>query len=268
MSFLQEETGRDSGPINYYRDAFLVPHNCIALAGAAAFSLVALSLFPLLAALGVELMYLSAVPSNPRFQRWVRSRRSEAERRQEQLELFRVLKQIPPAGRKKYTELERMCQSIRSNYSQLSSTSQVLLGQIQQSLGNLLQTYLRLISTAHQHSSYLDGAGPQDIRQEMERLERSLPSESSEVQEVNQRRLPILQERLAKSKKILENKKVLDAQCAAIEDMIRLMREHSLTLRDPQQISDRLDALLQDARHTEETVKEVESFFEVETTSL
>ena len=44
---------------------------------------------------------------------------------------------------------------------------------------------------------------------------------------------------------------------------LQLIRDQSVTMRDPQQISDNLDSLVKDVEQTEETVREVESIFEL-----
>ena len=56
---------------------------------------------------------------------------------------------------------------------------------------------------------------------------------------------------------------MVDAQCAAIEDVLQLIRDQSVTMHDPQQISDHLDNLVHDVEQTEETVREVESIFDM-----
>jgi hypothetical protein len=85
------------------------------------------------------------------------------------------------------------------------------------------------------------------------------------VQEINRKRIEILTKRLEKFDKIRENRQVIDAQCAATEDVLQLIRDQSVTMRDPQQISDQLENLVQDVEQTEQTVKEVEAIFELAT---
>jgi hypothetical protein len=89
-------------------------------------------------------------------------------------------------------------------------------------------------------------------------LQQNLASESQKVQEINQQRIAILTKRLEKFATIRENRKVIEAQCAAIEDILQLIRDQSVTMRDPQQVSVQLDSLVQNVEQTEETVKQVE----------
>src|SRR5205814_1598676 len=64
---------RDDDQINFVKEALNWQYNWIAMAGAAAFALVSGSALPILLGAGFELMYLSVVPNNGRFQRLVRS---------------------------------------------------------------------------------------------------------------------------------------------------------------------------------------------------
>jgi hypothetical protein len=81
------------------------------------------------------------------------------------------------------------------------------------------------------------------------------------VQEINKKRIEILTKRLEKFDKISENRKVVDAQCSAVEDVLMLVRDQSVTMRDPQQVTDRLDGLVHDVEETEQTVQQVEAIF-------
>src|ERR1035441_5882349 len=67
--------------------------------------------------------------------------------------------------------------------------------------------------------------------------------------------------RMEKFDKISENRKVVDAQCSAVEDVLMLVRDQSVTMRDPQQVSERLDSLVHDVEQTEQTVQQVEAIF-------
>jgi hypothetical protein len=54
---------------------------------------------------------------------------------------------------------------------------------------------------------------------------------------------------------------VIDAQCAAVEDVLGLIKDQSVTMRDPQQLSEHLEGLVKDVEQTEETVREMENIF-------
>jgi hypothetical protein len=179
-----------------------------------------------------------------------------------------MFNELPPDMRKGYANLNSMCAAIRANYSRLSSTSQMFLEEMQQRLDGLLQAYLRLLFAAHQHSEYLRTTDPNLIKHDLEKLQHSIEADPPKVQEINRRRIEILTKRLEKFGKVGENQKVVEAQCAAIEDVLELIRDQSVTMRDPQQVSDQLDNLVHDVEQTEETVREVEAVFEMATPEM
>ena len=254
--------------INYVKEAFNSQYNWITLIGAAGFALVSGSPLPLLLAAGLELMYLSLVPQNPRFQRLVRARKYAELRRLTEEQLGALAVTLTPDMRKRYESLQAVCSAIRTNYGLLSATSQIFVGQMEEKLQGLLQGFLRLLFAAQQHRDYLRTTDAQEVKREQALLEKAVASDPPKVQEINRKRIEILQKRLEKFGKIRENQQVIDAQCCAIEDVLQLIRDQSVTLRDPQQVSDQLGALVHDLEQTEETVRQVEAIFEMATPEM
>ncbi len=254
----KEPSGSD-----YLKAAFHWQYNKIALGGAVAFALVSGSLLPVLLGAGLELMYLSLVPNNSRFQRLVRSWRYEDEKRAREKSLSALFYELPPEMRARYGSLDGTCKTIRANYGRLTSTSQMFVDQMESKLQGLSQSYIRLLNSAFHHREYLRATNPDNIRRELAQLQKDLEHEPPKVQEINRKRIEILTKRVEKYEKVKENCQVIDAQCAAIEDVLQLIRDQSVTMHDPQQISDHLDNLVKDVEQTEETVREVESIFEL-----
>jgi uncharacterized protein YukE len=258
MSEDKELSGSD-----YLKAAFHWQYNRIALGGAVAFALVSGSLFPILLGAGLELMYLSLVPNNSRFQRLVRSWKYEDEKKEREKSLSALFYELPPEMRARYGSLEGTAKAIRANYTRLSSTSQMFVDQMESKLQGLSQSYIRLLNAAFHHRDYLRATSPDNIRKELAALQKDLEHEPVKVQEINRKRIEILNKRVEKYEKVKENCQVIDAQCAAVEDVLQLIRDQSVTMRDPQQISDHLDSLVKDVEQTEETVREVESIFDL-----
>ncbi|HTT25320.1 MAG TPA: hypothetical protein VMG82_40775 [Candidatus Sulfotelmatobacter sp.] len=248
-------------PTNYVKAAFHWQYNWISLAGAAAFALISASALPLLLAAGLELMYLAIVPQSSRFRRLVRSWQLADEQLEHQQKLNEMLRNLSPELQSRYMHCVQICGSIRANFAQFSAQSQIFLQQIDTSLQGLLSGYARLLVAAAQQQQYLKSTGRDEIKREIASLQRNLSSEPQRVQEINQKRIEILNKRLEKFDKIAENCKVVDAQIAAVEDVLLLVRDQSVTMRDPQQVSDRLDSLVHDVEQTEQTVQQVETIF-------
>jgi hypothetical protein len=246
---------------NYVKAAFHWQYNWITLAGAGLFALISGTAMPILLAAGLELMYLALVPQSSRFRRLVRSWQLADEQMKHQQQLNEMLKNLSPELQSRYIHCAQICGSIRSNFAQLSSQSQIFLQQIDTRLQGLLTGYARLLFAAAQQQQYLKSTGQDEIKREIASLQKTLSSEPVRVQEINQKRIEILNKRLEKFDKIIENKKVVEAQCSAVEDVLMLVRDQSVTMRDPQQVSDRLDSLVHDVEQTEQTVQQVETIF-------
>lgn len=247
--------------IHYVKEAFNVQYNWILLAGVGAFALISGSLLPVVLAGGLELMYLAVVPQNSRFQRLVRSWKFAEEQRKQQQRLGEMIRTLPPDMQSRYVHSMQVCSSIRSNFAQFSSTSQIFLQEIDTRLQGLLNGYARLLLAAAQQQQYMRTTDPNEIKREIGLLQRSLNTDPPKVQEINKKRIEILIKRQEKFDKICVNRKVVDAQCAAVEDVLMLVRDQSVTMRDPQQVSDRLENLVHDVEQTEQTVQQVEAIF-------
>src|SRR5215469_7044420 len=246
---------------NYVKAAFHWQYNWISLAGAAAFALISGTALPTLLAAGLELMYLAIVPQSSRVLRLVRSWQLAEEQLQHQQKLNEMLRNLSPEMQSRYVHCAQICGSIRGNFAQLSAQSQIFLQQIDTSLQGLLSGYARLLVAAAQQQQYLRSTQRDDIRREIASLQKNLSSEPQLVLYKQKTAYEILNKRLEKFDKIAENAKVVDAQIAAVEDVLLLVRDQSVTMRDPQQVSDRLDNLVHDVEQTEQTVQQVEAIF-------
>jgi len=254
---------KDDGSLNYVKAAFHWQYNLITLAGAVGFAVISASGLPLLLAAGAELIYLSTIPQNSRFQRLVRSWQYDEQKKQQQKGLSDLFRELPPEMRSRYARLDAVCQGIRENYKRLTSTSQMFAEQMESKLDGLSQSYVRLLNSAFHHRQYLNTTNLENIRKEAAALQADLEKEPPRVQDINRKRIEILGKRMEKFDKIKENCQIVDAQCAAIEDVLQLIRDQSVTMHDPQQISEHLDSLVQDVEQTEATVREVESIFDI-----
>jgi hypothetical protein len=272
-SVLRDAVEREAEELGFSQTDFVKAalkwqYNWIGLAGAAAFALLSGTGLPLLLAAGFELIYLSLVPQSSAFRRLVRSWKYAEEKRRKEVKLTQMFMELPPEMRTRYSALDSICRIIRSNYTKLSSTSQMFLEQMEQKLQGLLQAHLRLLFAGHQHSEYLRTTDPESIKRDLAKLQSTMKTVSPKVKEINQKRVEILNKRLEKFDRVRENQKVVDAQCAAIEDVLQLIRDQSVTMRDPQQVSDQLENLVHDVEQTEETVRQVEAIFEMATPDM
>jgi hypothetical protein len=254
-------SSNDHEEINFVKEAFKLQYNWISLVGAGIFAVMSGSLLPILLASGLELMYLAIVPQNWRFQRLVRSWKLAEKLEQNQQQFAQLLNALPSEAKARYMQLAQVCASVRRNFSQLSSTSQIFLQQMDARLDGLVRGYARLLLSFSQQQQYLKTTDPNDIKREIAALQRGMNSDAPKVQDINKKRIEILNKRLEKYQKIADNQDVVEAQCSAVEDVLHLVRDQSVTMRDPQQVSEQLENLVKDVEQTEQTVQQVEAVF-------
>lgn len=253
----------ETGDSNYLKEAFKWQYNVIGLAGAAAFALVSGTALPILLAAGLEMMYLAVVPQSSAFRRLVRSWKYEEEKKKHDERVRAMQQQLTPMVRDRYGKLLQICQMIRANYARLSSTSQIFVDQMSKRLDGLLNSFLRLANASITYTEYLQRANPRAIDKEIESLERDLAKQPAKVQEINKKRIEILRKRQDRFRKIVDDLQVIHVQVEAIEDVLELIRDQSITLSDPQMVTEKLEGLIADVETTEETVREIEDFFAI-----
>jgi hypothetical protein len=251
----------DDEGLRYVWTAFQWQYNLIALGAAGLFALISASALPLVLAAGAELIYLSTVPHMGAFRRLVRSWHYAEEKRLLEVRRRALLRELPPGLQKRYADLGGVCRDIRANYARLSSTSQIFFRQVDANLDELLQAYMRLLNTSQQQGGYLRTDEDQQIHRELAQLKERIEKDEPKVQEINRKRIEIMEKRLEKFDAIRKNLQVIDAQCGALEDVLHLIRDQSVTITDPQQITGQLESLMHDVEQTEDTVRQVESIY-------
>lgn len=186
-----------------------------------------------------------------------------ADQKKEHEKKLRVLQsQLPPELREKYSKLQATAAEIRSNYARLSSTSQIFVEQMNEKLNGLLTSYLRLGTARLMYSEHLWQAKPDQVARSRS-VEEGTAQAAAEGSGSEQKRIEILTKRIERFQKTADDLQVLSAQCEAIDDVLDLIRDQSVTLTDPEQVSGRLESLIQDVEQTEATVREIESFFQM-----
>jgi hypothetical protein len=254
--------------INYRKEAFLNTWNLVFLmvmatvaAGAGLSGLAPAWLFELILVIGtgLELTYLGVMPSHPRFQRHIRSqKRAERHKSPAQGEIYR---QLHRRSQRRYYKLRELKDDIRANYQQLSYASQGILDSHLKKIDGLLQSYLELLHQRERYRDLADNSTEDSIQQSIAELKEDMADDAERVRAVKQRRLNVLEKRLARFRKASENLEIIGAQLGTIEDVVKYIHEQSWTLQDPSEVTMQLDALLEEVEETQQSIHEIEDVF-------
>jgi hypothetical protein len=257
---------------NYLAHAFKSQYNIIGLATAAGFALVSGTWLPLLVAAGIEMIALPLVSGNGRFQRLVKARDSEekieAKEQRAQLETSEMMRLLPDQERVRYRQLEHQTQEIRNNYAGLDVTSRMLVEELEGKLGFLLNFYLRMRHSLSRYDRYFATTDPERIQERISMLDHEIANGSARVKEVKTRTRQVLEKRMERYAKALENKQLIDAQTETVQEVLQLLRDQSYSMRDPRSITEQLDGLVSSAEETERGVRDMEELLSLDTDSL
>ena len=253
---------------NYFAHAFKSQYNLIGLGTAVGFALLAGSGLPLVLAAGAQLIILPLVAGSERFQRLIRARVMEdvQEERAEkqQVETAELLRGISENDRQRYRGLETLAAEIRRNYRGLDASSQVLLDELVQKLEFLLSFYLRMRSSIARYEAYFSTTDPERIEERIAMLGHEMKKGEGRIQSIKAKTRAVLEKRLARYTKALENKQLIDAQTETVLEVLQLLRDQSYSMRDPREITSQLDGLVSSAEETERGVKDMEDILSAE----
>lgn len=253
---------------NYTKEAFLSPFNLVFLVVtvtvAAGTSLSGMAPgwlfeFILLLGAGLELLYLGVVPRIARFRRYVRAqKRAERHQPPAQSDLYR---QLHRRSQRRYYKLRELRDDIQANYQQLSYASQGILNNHLEKIDGLLRSYLELLHQRERYRDLADNTTESSILQSIEDLKAEMAGDSDRVRAVKERRLDVLEKRLARFRKAGENLEIIGAQLGTIEDVVKYIHEQSWTLQNPKEVTMQLDALLEEVEETQSSIHEIEDVF-------
>jgi hypothetical protein len=253
---------------NYFAHAFRSQYNLIGLATAIGFAALSASFLPLLIAAGIEMAVLPLVSGSDRFRRLIRARVSEDrdDERQAQTdrELSEIFRALPDPERTRYRQLEQLAHEIRHNYQGLDSTSQMLLEELEGKLDFLLSFYLRMRQSVTRYDRYFATTDPERMQERIAMLDHEIETGAGRVREVKTRTKTVLEKRLVRYQKAIENKHLIDAQTETVQEVLQLLRDQSYSMRDPRTITEQLDTLLSSAEETERGVRDMEELLSIE----
>ena len=245
----------------YVRAALFNGGNLAVLGGAAVLSAATLNPLPLLLALGTELIYLGTVPALPVFKR--RVERQMAKRRSAEAAKVadQLLAELSPSQREHFFNLRELKEQVLENYRRLNSTGLMLMSS-EQRMDQLLASFLRLLGTLNAYRKYLGGQNRVEVERELNELVSDLQREPGpeKVREVREKRAEILRKRLGRFDKAAEHRELMSHQLASIEDILKLLHEQSIGMRDPSVVSRQLETVAAEVESTESTVRELEEF--------
>lgn len=253
---------KDDQDINFTREAFLHPINLgvLLVATLSAFFLSGVGIASnliLTMVFGTELVYLGIVPRLPRFKRSIRMRKIRERDSAEEEKL--VFQQLNPRAKRRFLVLKHLDKLIKENFEKLPYSSQGLLDNIRNKIGELLSNYITLLDLHRRYEIYMNSEIDDGLRQEIARLQKKIDELTSErLKNTKQRRLQILEKRLKKFDLAKEKYLICETHLETIEDAIHFIYEQSMTMSNAEEIGFQLDNLLQEVEETSQLIEDLD----------
>ncbi|MBI2898040.1 MAG: hypothetical protein HYY06_31090 [Deltaproteobacteria bacterium] len=243
----------------YLKRAALHPYHLLAVAGTTAFCMITGSVLLVLAGLGAELAYLRLVPMLRAFRRSIDAQLVQAEHATQARERESLLAQMDGALRSRFEKLEILVGRIHENSRRDRASVESALSDIVDPT-RLTTTYVRLAIAHKGYCEYLattSRTALQDQIRALEEAERGPAPAADRTRALRQQRLAIARERAARWDRTREDLDAIGHQLAAIEELIQLMHEQSITPAAPQHARVELERFMADLEENEATCREL-----------
>jgi hypothetical protein len=242
------------------RELILNQYQAIVAGGAAIASVLTLNPLPFLFWLGSEMVLLPILDSGP-LRRLVAKRRRELARAQQAERRAAAIASFEPAYAKRYAAMEQRCEMIENNYQGLSGISQAYLFEQRGKLDSILDGCLNRMLALQRYDKVPMMRNPGEIKREIADLQKELSGEG-----LNDRARAALQKNLELKQRLLTsyaeaggNMKALSTELDSMASLLEVLYQNSLSLRDPQAISDELDTIVKQSDVSDRIVRETEA---------
>jgi signal transduction histidine kinase len=242
------------------RELIFNQYQAIVAGGAALASVLTLNPLPLLVWLGTEMVLLPVLDSGP-LRRLVARRRRQAARLQAAERRKSLIASFDGAYVKRYAAMEQLCRMIEANYQSLTGISQAYLAEQRGKLDNILDGCLHRMLALQRYEEMPTSRNPVDLQREIAALEQELSGTG-----LNTRARAAMQNNLELKRKLLTSysevggtMKALATELDSMASLLEVLHQNSISLRDPQAISEELDTIVRQSEHSEKVVREMEA---------
>ena len=254
-----QDKGEDSAG-SILRELILNQYQAIVLAGTTLASLLTLNPMPLLFWVGTELVLLPILDSGP-LRRLVSRRRRQKARRESQFRRKRLISSFSPEYVRRYEAMENLCRMIESNYQGLHGISQAYLSEQRGKLDMILESCLHRMTALQRYDRTL-------VRKSPERIEAEIRDLNAELEQagINERARAALEKNLELKKRLLAayaeaqgTMKALSTELDSMASLLEVLHQSSISMRDPQTISEELDTIVRQSEDSGKVVREMEA---------
>ncbi len=242
------------------RELIVNQYQAIVLGGVALASALTVSPLPMLLWAGAEMVLLPVLDSGP-LRRLVSRKRRAKQRAQEAQQHAALVASFDGANARRYQALQDLCAMIEANYQSLTGISQAYLSEQRSKLDHILQGCVSRMLALQRYEKMPLTRDPDELRMDIAALEHEITDP-----ELNDRARAALVKNLELKRRLLDSysevggtMRALESELDSMASLLEVLHQNSISLRDPQAISQELDTIVEQSEHSDRVVREMEA---------
>ncbi len=246
----------------YFVKALRNPYSLLVVAGLGMISLVSMNPLPIIIGLAGKAGFVTVAPLLPAWKKRVDAGEEQRKVTESENRAKELLQRLPAPQQQRYHALMQTALSIRENYARYNDASRQYLEQLSQRLDDMLLRYLRMLIAENNYSGHLATNSAAELEDRIQALDQEMQHDDERVRSIKEKQLAILAQRKDKLIKADKDRSVLAAQLGTLEELMNLLQEQAITMKEPEEMNAQLDSLMSEIEHTEDTVTALESSFD------
>jgi hypothetical protein len=242
------------------RELIVNQYQAIVLGGVALAAALTVSPLPLLLWAGAEMVLLPVLDSGP-LRRLVSRKRREKMRALEAQRRAELVGSFSAANARRYKGLEHLCQMIEANYQSLTGISQAYLSEQRGKLDHILEGCVSRMLALQRYEQMPFTRDPDELRMDIASLEHEVkdPELTERARAAILKNLELKRRLLVSYSEVGGTMKALETELDSMASLLEVLHQNSISLRDPQAISQELDSIVEQSEHSEKVVREMEA---------
>ncbi len=248
--------------INYFKAAFFTKINfaVLGILGILGYPL-RFRPYYLLFVLAVESGVIFTLSQNKRFRRAIRALRlKNTSPLPDSTDYDRIRTMLDEEHSRTLKRFDEICSQIRQNAEIIDTPRSALLGVSLSKLDNLTATFTQMLLAEQKYRNYLSLVDRDRIVREMRRLDHEIENRNDKVAELKIKNRDILQQRLERIDTAREEIEYVEAELEVIMNTVQLLRDQTVSISDPQGISQQIDSVLENMKDADQLIREMDSF--------
>lgn len=247
----------------YFLKALKNPVGLVAFGGLAMITIISGNFIPFLVGLIGEGLFVTGAPMLPAWRRNIDAKEAALAVEAAEDGTRGALRALPASEQRRYQELQATALVVRENYAQYSQASREFLAQMTARIDDMLTRYLRMLIAKNEYAKHLSTNSASELENRVAKLDAEMQQDDERVREVKTKQRAVLAQRLEKLRKAERDSSLLEAQLATLEEMVMLLKEQAITMKEPEEMTAQLDTLMGEIENTESTVSAIETSFEL-----